>query len=234
MRGYCIPGHSDGRSVTSFRAWVRQIRLFGTTDNYNTEQSERLHIDFAKDAYRATNRKDIYSQMTAWLERHEKIMIHTMLINQRQYGHLQPQTRQIPEPPRVPTQAIKMALNPTKTASFDTLALDYGAVDFQDKLAEFLARLNNPGVSALTMGKQASNTLIPFRRVPVFHNIKFTRTGVSGESEISDTVHVRPEGAYSRKQIIPARFDTVVVRQDSLRSRGNQSKFSLYQNVTPN
>ncbi|KAH9061974.1 hypothetical protein EDB87DRAFT_391243 [Lactarius vividus] len=31
------------------------IGLFGTTDNYNTEQTERLHIDFTKDAYRATN-----------------------------------------------------------------------------------------------------------------------------------------------------------------------------------
>ncbi|KAI0261454.1 hypothetical protein BC834DRAFT_972717 [Gloeopeniophorella convolvens] len=43
------------------------IKLFGTTDNCSTEQSERLHIDFAKDAYRATNRKDEFIQMTAWL-----------------------------------------------------------------------------------------------------------------------------------------------------------------------
>ena len=32
------------------------IRLFGTTNNYNTEQFERLHIDFAKDAFRASNK----------------------------------------------------------------------------------------------------------------------------------------------------------------------------------
>ncbi|KAI0060629.1 hypothetical protein BV25DRAFT_1789248, partial [Artomyces pyxidatus] len=32
--------------------YTPSIRLFGTTDNYNTEASERLHIDFAKDAYR--------------------------------------------------------------------------------------------------------------------------------------------------------------------------------------
>jgi hypothetical protein len=44
------------------------IQLFGTTDNYNTEQSECLHIDFTKDTYRATNHKDEYSQMTKWLE----------------------------------------------------------------------------------------------------------------------------------------------------------------------
>ncbi|KAG1816374.1 uncharacterized protein BJ212DRAFT_1446932 [Suillus subaureus] len=34
------------------------ITLFGTTDNYNTEYTEHLHIDLAKDAYRTTNHKD--------------------------------------------------------------------------------------------------------------------------------------------------------------------------------
>ena len=53
--------------------YVSLIRLFGTTDNYNMEQSERLHIDFAKDAYRTTNHKDKYPQMTVWLEPREKM-----------------------------------------------------------------------------------------------------------------------------------------------------------------
>ncbi|KAF7292189.1 hypothetical protein MIND_01246200 [Mycena indigotica] len=34
------------------------IQLFGTTDNTNTEYTERLHIDLAKDAFRSTNFKD--------------------------------------------------------------------------------------------------------------------------------------------------------------------------------
>ncbi|TEB31128.1 hypothetical protein FA13DRAFT_1791834 [Coprinellus micaceus] len=38
--------------------YVRLIKLFGTTDNFNTEYTERLHIDLAKDAYEATNHKD--------------------------------------------------------------------------------------------------------------------------------------------------------------------------------
>ena len=40
------------------------IELFGTLDNYNTQATERLHIDFAKDAYAATNHKDEFLQMT--------------------------------------------------------------------------------------------------------------------------------------------------------------------------
>jgi len=35
--------------------YALSIHLFGTTDNYNTEQSECLHINLAKNAYRATN-----------------------------------------------------------------------------------------------------------------------------------------------------------------------------------
>ncbi|KAG2043238.1 hypothetical protein BDR03DRAFT_836995, partial [Suillus americanus] len=65
------------------RHYSAMIMMFGTTDNYNTEYTERLHIDFAKDAYRATNHKDEFVQMTRWLERKEKIMRHDKYINWR-------------------------------------------------------------------------------------------------------------------------------------------------------
>jgi hypothetical protein len=55
----------------------------------------------------------------------------------------------------VPTQTIKMAINPTKSVTFDVLVLNYGAVDFQDALADFLVHLNNPGLSAHTARQQA-------------------------------------------------------------------------------
>jgi hypothetical protein len=53
--------------------YVTSAKRFGTFDNFNTQHTERLHIDLAKDAYRASNRKDEYSQMTKWLERKEII-----------------------------------------------------------------------------------------------------------------------------------------------------------------
>jgi hypothetical protein len=59
--------------------------LFGTTDNYNTEQMEHLHIDFTKDAYYATNHKDEYKQMTVWLECHEKVQQHAASIRWQQH-----------------------------------------------------------------------------------------------------------------------------------------------------
>ncbi|KAJ7475314.1 hypothetical protein B0H11DRAFT_1608947, partial [Mycena galericulata] len=65
------------------RHYTSGIKRFGTTDNFNTEYTERLHIDLAKDAYRATNHKDEYPQMTQWLERKEKILLHAKFIHWR-------------------------------------------------------------------------------------------------------------------------------------------------------
>jgi len=52
------------------------IELYGTADNFNTEYTEWLHINLAKDAYRSTNSKDEYPQMTSWLDRCECILMH--------------------------------------------------------------------------------------------------------------------------------------------------------------
>jgi hypothetical protein len=43
------------------------IMMFGMMDNYNTEYTEQLHIDFAKDTYCTTNHKDEFVQIMQWL-----------------------------------------------------------------------------------------------------------------------------------------------------------------------
>ncbi|KAJ7687526.1 hypothetical protein B0H17DRAFT_939403 [Mycena rosella] len=63
-------------NIPKFRSllhYVDSIQYFGTTDDYNTEMFERLHIDFAKNGWRASNRRDEFPQMITWLERQEKI-----------------------------------------------------------------------------------------------------------------------------------------------------------------
>jgi hypothetical protein len=60
--------HFNFPKLHSLIHYVSSIHLFGMTDNYNTEQSECLHIEFTKNAYHATNHKDEYPQMTLWLE----------------------------------------------------------------------------------------------------------------------------------------------------------------------
>ncbi|EPQ56363.1 hypothetical protein GLOTRDRAFT_25963, partial [Gloeophyllum trabeum ATCC 11539] len=54
--------------------YIEAIKLFGTTDNYNTEIFKRLHIDFAKEGWRASNHRDERPQMVHWIERQDKIL----------------------------------------------------------------------------------------------------------------------------------------------------------------
>ena len=87
------------------------IQLFGTTDNYNTKQSECLHIDLAKDAYCATNHKEEYSQMMKWLECQEKVYHYSAFVNWRQqWGHELSSPAQIAiGPPGAYMLTVKMA-----------------------------------------------------------------------------------------------------------------------------
>ncbi|KAG1872229.1 hypothetical protein F4604DRAFT_1881036 [Suillus subluteus] len=53
--------------------YVNSIKSRGSADSFNTEFPERLHIDFAKEAYHATNQKDYVAQMTRWLAHQEAV-----------------------------------------------------------------------------------------------------------------------------------------------------------------
>ncbi|KAI6009336.1 hypothetical protein BKA83DRAFT_4467974 [Pisolithus microcarpus] len=59
--------------IHSLRHYVSLIRALGSTDGYNTEYLERLHIDYAKDAYRASNKRNYIEQMALWLQWQEAI-----------------------------------------------------------------------------------------------------------------------------------------------------------------
>ncbi|KAI0694190.1 hypothetical protein BC835DRAFT_1406487 [Cytidiella melzeri] len=48
--------------------YIDSIQLLGLADGYSTEGPERLHIDFAKLGYRASNCKQYIQQMTTWME----------------------------------------------------------------------------------------------------------------------------------------------------------------------
>ncbi|KAI0683325.1 hypothetical protein BC835DRAFT_1423408 [Cytidiella melzeri] len=54
--------------------YVTAIQSRGSANGYNTESPERLHIDFAKKAYRASNRREYVSQMATWLRRQESVV----------------------------------------------------------------------------------------------------------------------------------------------------------------
>jgi hypothetical protein len=68
-----IREHFNIPKIHQMMHYVEAIRSHGTADGYNTEASERLHIDYAKEGYRASNKKDYIKQMTVWLGRQEAV-----------------------------------------------------------------------------------------------------------------------------------------------------------------
>lgn len=198
-----------------FRHYVHMIKMYGTTDNYNTEYTERLHIDLTKDAYRATNHKDEYSQMTLWLERREKILWHDNFVQWRLIGDLVPQ-KNIP-PDMDYRRAIKMTKHPTvKRVQLDRIVQEYGATFFTAALARFVVGINQPGLSAAQLEREAAHIIIPFDTVATFHRIKFNAINAHGIQDSSitvDSVHCQPSQKDKRGHMIPARFDTVLVNE---------------------
>jgi len=186
-------------------------------DNYNTEQSEHLHIDFAKNAYHTSNHKDEYPQMMLWLERHEKVQQHAKFVKWRWQDHQEiPQVRMPIGPLCAQTLHIMMARNPSiKNVAFNILTQRYGAISFLDALADFLTQVNNPRMSENALCSQASNLLITFSSIPVFHKIKFTASPSTSnlleESEVLDSIQAQLEQRDASEQIIPAHFDTILV-----------------------
>jgi hypothetical protein len=123
------------------------IELFGTTDNYNTEYTEQLHINLAKDAYRSTNYKDEYPQMTLWLECCEKVLRHDKYILQQHTSIPQTTDQQVQNPclHLVHPRQLVMAKHPSvRGVSLDSLQKDYGTQFFNDALAHFVAQYQNP------------------------------------------------------------------------------------------
>ncbi|KIK56781.1 hypothetical protein GYMLUDRAFT_173865 [Collybiopsis luxurians FD-317 M1] len=53
--------------------YTLSIWLCGTTDNYNMEMFKHLHIDFSKEGWQVSNKRDHFPQMVTLLSRKEKI-----------------------------------------------------------------------------------------------------------------------------------------------------------------
>lgn len=70
-----VRAHFNIPKLHAILHYIPLIRLHGTPDGYNTESPERLHIDVAKEAYRASNKRNYQSQMTKWLQRQEAVAL---------------------------------------------------------------------------------------------------------------------------------------------------------------
>ncbi|KAJ6553786.1 hypothetical protein DFH09DRAFT_924695 [Mycena vulgaris] len=210
------PMHSTETLNNLEDARMRNIMNFGTSDNYNTEYTERLHIDLAKDAYRSTNRKDEFPQMTLWLERKEKILRHDKFIHWKLSGSPLPPIIKNLHPGIIYERTLTMAKHPThKAIKFTTLETAYGAPFFRDALSRYIVKLIDPDLSRAQVEREANSFDVPFNVVPVFQRIKFSALNpyANGEpaASIVDSIHVQPRKLLKNGDEVPARFDTALV-----------------------
>ncbi|KAG2081953.1 hypothetical protein BD769DRAFT_1633506 [Suillus cothurnatus] len=182
------------------------IMLFGTTNNYNTEYTERLHIDLVKDAYHATNHKDEFIQMTRWLERKEKILWHQKYVSWCLAGGHQFKPYHSHPPDMIFSHELVMTKHPSaKAVSIQKLVEDYGATHFREALARYVARhgqSNHPApLRNRALDHLAGDIRFPFHSLPVFHKIKWYSIDTGGHAK----------GHKLGSHLIDCQSDTVLV-----------------------
>ncbi|KAL1698916.1 hypothetical protein EV121DRAFT_284470 [Schizophyllum commune] len=192
--------------------YAAQIKEFGTTDNFNTQYTEHLHIDFAKHAYAATNRKDELPQMTTWLERREKLASFAQYVQWRKAGSPAPARIAWTPPGLELDRQLHLSKHPSTRAgaSLDELERDHGAQFIRPALARYVAKKNNLDLlTARQLEIAAEDTFLPFDKVKVWHRVKFRRTDSwTKETTTVDSLHVRPGRKDARGKLLPGRFDT--------------------------
>ncbi|KIL66843.1 hypothetical protein M378DRAFT_63476, partial [Amanita muscaria Koide BX008] len=202
-----IRSHFNIPKLHSCRHYTAAIVLYGTTDNYNTQHTERLHIDFAKRAYKASNARDELYQMTTWMERNEKLVQHKHSISrQRSFSNNHSMNTQLPALKQ--SRHIKMTKRPTRHAvALDSVVNDYGATYIRDALARYVVQMTSPTFTRAQVEQRSLYVVLPFLTLAVFHCIKYC----DENSTVIDAIHVQPSQKDKRGRIVPARFDTVLV-----------------------
>ncbi|KAJ3719415.1 hypothetical protein C8R42DRAFT_584463, partial [Lentinula raphanica] len=213
--------------------YARAIRFYGTTDNYNTETTERLHIDFTKNAYRASNHKDEYPQMTRWLECREKMAYYANYLDWRSSGG----ATAVASPADVHAMSSigarfdfpgaqrtlmdmrcqftqKLARFPVKSVALSMLEdiqKGYHAVSFRHALKLFLVQYRDPSIPLNQLDDYAQFVVLPFKSLPVWQKLKFVNPDLFGKKTL-DSISAYPR-KYNRKgdMIREARFDTALV-----------------------
>ncbi|KAF8879798.1 hypothetical protein BD779DRAFT_1446684, partial [Infundibulicybe gibba] len=158
-----IREHFNFPKLHSLLHYLASILALGTNDGYNSESPERLHIDFAKEAYRASNKRDYHEQMALWLQRREAMWqreaylawleeritdadTDTTDFDDTSNTEDDPEVAEIDEvitntSISTPTSAQHYQLAktpPLQRISIATLSANFGAVDFLPALTKFL------------------------------------------------------------------------------------------------
>jgi len=181
--------------------YIESIENFGTTDNYNTEMFERLHIDFAKHGWRASNQRDEFPQMIRWLSRQENIMS----FEAHQKNGLQHQVKITSQGSAVKKRSlISIAKHPNfPKRQLSLIEVRHQAPDFTYYLKVFLMTFTTNQIQHRWLDESD----LPFKQVDVYNMFRFHPQGIQDTEEENDLVKALPRSA----QNPDGHFDTVIV-----------------------
>ncbi|KAJ4488961.1 hypothetical protein C8J55DRAFT_534745 [Lentinula edodes] len=218
--------------VHNIKHYVESICSRGTNDNFNTEMSERLHIDLAKAGYRASNRRNFMVQMTIWLARQEAVHRFTAYLkwavcNYNPQGledndEEEDDDDELDEPVGRLTEdsllgadrEYHVAKTPPMQVTIDSVEKDFHADWFLWYLNDYLYRnslIDDPNNSDLT-----PDTLIPIYKQARIHLPPLPEAISEKSVDIIQATKALPSEITARgfKAAQPAKTSTVLVRTD--------------------
>ena len=115
-----------------------------------------------------------------------------------------------------PKQRIELARHPSAVVKLMDLPSKYGATFIRDALARYVVATNQPTLTPAQVEAASAGIFFKFSKVHTFHKVKFWLAdphGIATEGlESRDVIHVRPESKNKHGNVVPGRFDTVLVR----------------------
>ena len=190
--------------------YIDVIKSRGSPDQFNTELPERLHIDFAKDAYRATNKHNYIRQMTKWLERQELVHAFSLYLIWASDKILP--LSQAPSIDCLPQVVFKCPSLPSEThVTIDRIVSEFTATEFRGALVDYLqfeAR-KLQGIQAIL-----PNALDTFS---IYHHIHLLYPKIHGIRLEGGVTRVRATRKIKKDNSLEATrqtFDTILVRVD--------------------
>ncbi|KAF8810553.1 hypothetical protein BYT27DRAFT_7016097, partial [Phlegmacium glaucopus] len=112
--------------------------------------------------------------------------------------------------------AQRMAKHPThRGVPIEVIHTKYGAMQFILALSRFVAQYQHPEYSKAQVEAASTSIHIPFSKISVFHRLKFISYDVYSlnplDEIVVDSVHTDPVHFDKYDNVVPGRFDTVVV-----------------------
>ncbi|KAI6095123.1 hypothetical protein EDD17DRAFT_1772574 [Pisolithus thermaeus] len=197
--------HFNVPKIHSLQHYVETIRSLGSLDGLNTETSERLHIDFVKKAYSASNRRDYLVQMTRWLQHQEAIIWFSSYLTWH-LGNIQPE----PQPADDCDRSDKSDRPQFLRRTVQYLQQKHGAVHFVHALQDFLCSTQTNGCQSFQ--PNINDCFSCFSNIVIQlppHEHCMANQNLSARIRSHPQRDNRP-----RKPPTPARFDTVLTLFD--------------------